>query len=138
MLQILQDLYYNIFLNQLLDKDILNQGKKALHSFENFKVVRIKFKSLNELNSIENVQPGFGVFAETNISKIDSLNNLLSSRSQTMTYFGYDKKKIKNIILDNRFKGIDRVVQFGNAFNMSHIWDGFDIVNTLSREISLQ
>ena len=120
-----------------LNRDILNQGKKSLHSFENFKVVRIKFKSLYEFNSIEDVQSGFGVFAETNISKIDHLSNLLSSRSQTMTYFGYNRKKIKNIILDNRFKGIDRVVEFGNAFNMSHIWDGFDIINTLSREISL-
>ena len=120
-----------------LNKDIINQNKSVLHSYENFKVVRIKIKTIKEFKSIEDIQSGYGVFVETNISKISNLSDLLSSRSQTMTYFGYDKKKIKNIVLDNKFKGIDRIVEFGNAFNMSHIWDGFDVINTLSREISL-
>ena len=120
-----------------LNKDILSQNQNLLYSFKNFKVVRIKSKSFNKLRSLEDIQPGYGVFLETNISKIKILSNLLTSKSQTMTYFGYDKNKIKKIILKNKFKGIDRAVQIGNAFNISHIWDGLNIVNSLSREISL-
>ena len=55
-----------------------------------------------------------------------------------MTYFGYSKNNIEQKILDNNFKGVDRVVKIGNAFQMSHIWDGFDIINILSREVHLQ
>lgn len=140
----LADNFFNLNLSRTsikfynLNKDILSQNKKLLHSFENFKVVRIKFKSFKELRSLEDIQPGFGVFAETNISKIKLLNDLLTSKSQTMTYFGYENQQIKKIILKNKFKGIDRVVQIGNAFNMSHIWDGLNIIDNLSREISLQ
>ena len=55
-----------------------------------------------------------------------------------------DLVKAKNLCSENNtpisrmmLKGIDRIDEFGNAFNMSHIWDGFDVINTLSREISL-
>ena len=55
-----------------------------------------------------------------------------------MTYFGYSEDEIRNLIFTNQFKGIDRVVRFGNAFQLSHVWDGYDMINTLSREIYLQ
>ena len=46
------------------------------------------------------------------------------------------KKKLTNFISKNNLHGIDRMVPFGRAFDMGHIWDGFDIISSLSRKIS--
>lgn len=121
-----------------INRNIINYKKKIQYHFKNFKVVRINIKNLNDLNSLESIQPGLGVFAEKDIHNLKILQNYITSRSQTMTYFGFKKKEIRNIIIKNKFQGIDRIVQIGNAFQMSNVWDGFDMINTLSREISLQ
>ena len=38
----------------------------------------------------------------------------------------------------NNFKGIDRVVPFGQALNINLIWDGYDLTKILSREIEIR
>jgi len=121
-----------------INKDVIRKKKFFQHNFKNFKVVKINLKSLKDLKYLEYIQPGYGVFVEANIKDLRILRKFLSSRSQTMTYFGYSKNNIEQKILDNNFKGVDRVVKIGNAFQMSHIWDGFDIINILSREVHLQ
>ena len=40
-------------------------------------------------------------------------------------------------ILRMNVLGIDRIVPIGNALQISHIWDGFDIINILSRTVDI-
>ena len=55
-----------------------------------------------------------------------------------MTYFGVDKFDLLNFVLKNRLSGIDRIVPLGNALDMDIIWDGYDIVRSLSRIIEVK
>ena len=41
-------------------------------------------------------------------------------------------------MLENNIFGIDRVVPIGSSLEIDLIWDGFDIVKTLSREVSFK
>ena len=43
---------------------------------------------------------------------------------------------IENFILTNNIVGVDRLVPIGRAFDIGPIWDGYDIIYSLSRIIS--
>ena len=70
------------------------------------------------------------------------LSNLLylypNKKYQTLTYFGVDTSLLKNFVINNKLKGIDRVVPVGQSLDISLMWDGYDIVSTLSRCIEIK
>ena len=39
---------------------------------------------------------------------------------------------------NNNLLGIDRIVPIGEALNIEIIWDGYDVIRSLSRIISLE
>ncbi len=79
----------------------------------------------------------FGLFYEYNLSDLDELIPVINSKIQTLTVFGVDKSQISRWIINNGITGIDRVTDIGTALDIGVIWDGFDIVKTLSRIISI-
>ena len=46
--------------------------------------------------------------------------------------------EIRNLVASQNLRGIDRVVPVGSAIDMGLVWDGYDIVASLSREIVFQ
>ena len=101
--------------------------------YQNFKLIRLKVKDSS--NEIENLKCHFGTFAEINIKNITELKKIITKKFQTITYFGIDPKKIEKFILTNEIVGIDRLVPIGRAFDIGPIWDGYDIIYSLSRII---
>ena len=55
---------------------------------------------------------------------------------QTLSYFGIEKNYINEFIKNNRLLGIDRLVPIGRAFDIGPVWDGYDVIRSLSRIIS--
>jgi hypothetical protein len=55
-----------------------------------------------------------------------------------MTVHGVPPSKIKEWIILHRLSGFDRVVPIGHALDMGIVWDGFDLVESLSRIIEVQ
>jgi hypothetical protein len=49
-----------------------------------------------------------------------------------------EANEIRNLILNNNLFGIDRVVPIGSSLEIDLIWDGYDILKTLSREVSFK
>ncbi len=101
--------------------------------FKNFKLVR---NIINEdFKKVEKLKGKFGTFSEITLKSIDQIIPLISNNIQTISYFGIDKDQIRNIIINNGLMGVDRIVPIGRAFDMSPFWDGFDIIQSLSRRI---
>ena len=80
----------------------------------------------------------WGFFFECDIKNLDNLRHVTNKGLQTLTYFGYDKKFLKNYFSKKNFNGIDRIVPFGQALNINLIWDGYDLTKILSREIEIK
>ena len=57
-------------------------------------------------------------------------------RDRTMTCYGYDIQKLRRFVRDSRLRGIDRIVPLGQAMTFEPTWDGMDLIERLSREIS--
>ena len=62
----------------------------------------------------------------------------INGKYQTVTYFGVQPEKIREIVLQNQLMGVDRIVPFGKAMDIGIIWDGYDIIRSLSRIVALQ
>ena len=103
----------------------------------NYKDLKLSRLNINDASSeIEKIQCHFGTFAEIHIGKIDKLKKIISKRFQTITYYGLERKELNDFILHNGITGVDRIVSVGRAFDIGPIWDGYDIIHSLSRIIS--
>jgi hypothetical protein len=120
-----------------LNRIVLNKNITGKVEFKKFNLVRIKYKKNQIPKNLESLQPNLGTFFEFEISTNSILKKFISSRTQSLTYFGYSNFELLDLIKKNNLLGIDRMIKIGNAFEMSHIWDGTNIIETLSREIQI-
>ena len=110
----------------------LNKNIKFKTNIQNFNLITLKSREL-DFNNFDNIN--FGTFLEIDLKNINYLKKYTSDKLQTITYYGIDFEYIKNFIIKNKIKGIDRVVPIGRAFDITPEWDGIDIISTLSRTI---
>lgn len=119
-----------------LIENIINQNEfKGLKTFKNFLYV---INPSSKTNKIENIRGINGTFFQKNINEIKKLKKYITKKCQTISYFGFDNVYLKTFLLNNNLLGVDRVVPIGKALEIDIIWDGYDVINSLSRTISLE
>lgn len=74
-----------------------------------------------------------GYFYETALPRTADIWPYISPKIQTLTVLGLSPKTIRNELIQQRVSGIDRIVPFGQALIMDTVWDGINIIDTLSR-----
>lgn len=79
-----------------------------------------------------------GYFYEYCASTLDEIASTINEKYQTVTYYGIPKEVFRNFMLERRPMGIDRFVPVGSALDISTIWDGFDLIKTLSRIVDVR
>ena len=79
-----------------------------------------------------------GYFYQRKVEGITQLLTHVSRRTQTVTYFGVDPNLIVETVMAAGVPGVDRVVPIGDALDLGFVWDGKDIIKTLSRQISVK
>ncbi len=92
--------------------------------------------SQKKLNSIENIRGVNGTFFQKNISKLSELKDYVSKKCQTITYYGISKNEFKNFVLEYNLLGVDRIVPIGKSLEIDLVWDGYDVIKSLSREVT--
>ena len=122
---------YNNLLKDVIESNNIKSVKRYGNDLYRIKVKKIK-------SDIEKKRGIFGTFYEYDCKNIDDIANIVSSKFQTLTYFGIEKLKILNFVINNRLSGIDRIVPVGRALDIDVIWDGFDIEKNLSRIIDVK
>jgi len=86
---------------------------------------------------ITNLRGKSGYFYQYFINDLDEIKDIINEKFQTLTYYGIDKNELKNFIFENNLLGIDRIVPVGMAFEMDIIWDGYDLIETMTRKIKV-
>jgi len=120
---------------------MLCQNAIDLNTIKSFKkhgnyVYRIDLDTVPD--DIDTLHGKFGYFYEYNTDDINSITHIINSKYQTFTYFGVDKSELLNFVVKNRLSGIDRIVPIGKALDMNIIWDGYDLMRSLSRIIEVK
>jgi hypothetical protein len=95
------------------------------------RVYRLRLKALDPVIADRRCEGGY--FYEYRAGGLDEIAPMVTRRYQTLTYFGVNKEDLRSFVLENRLTGIDRIVPIGEAMNIGLVWDGHDLIRTLSR-----
>ena len=120
----------------LLCKNSIELNNISSFSNHNNFIYRI---SINELpDNTDELRGKCGYFYEYDASGISNIAHIINPKYQTLTYFGVDRLRLLDFVVENRLTGIDRIVPVGRSLDIDVIWDGFDIVGSLSRIIDVK
>lgn len=109
-----------------------NEEVTKVRKYENYLYV-LTLSQINE--KLEKYRGKFGLFFEHEIHEFKEIAPYIDKKVQTCTYYGVEKQEVIDSILSEGIKGIDRIVSFGEAMDIEMIWDGYNILEMLSRII---
>lgn len=96
---------------------------------------RIELTELS--NDIDKYRCSSGYFSEYTATSLFELSKIIDRNYQTLSYYGIDKEELINFIIQIKPNGIDRIVPIGKTTDFSLTWDGFNLIETLTRKIDI-
>lgn len=96
-------------------------------------VMRINVQKLDD--ELMNYKYGGGYFLEYEAKSMDELIPVIGKSCQTISYYGIDRNKIQHFVMERGLRGCDRIVPVGKTMDLTFKWDGFDMIETMSRFI---
>lgn len=78
-----------------------------------------------------------GYFTEFHASTLADIAPVINRKYQTLAYYGFHHSELVDFIKTAKPSGIDRIVPIGKTTDFSLIWDGYDLIRTLSRVIEI-
>mgnify|MGYP003584338726 CR=1 FL=1 len=104
-----------------------------LHTRQDNLIVRSELDALP--TDVDRFHASCGFFFERHAASLHEIVPLVTRRYQTLSYLGLDHKHLRDFVLDNGLTGIDRVVPLGRTLDFSLRWDGYNLIETLSRVV---
>lgn len=80
---------------------------------------------------------GGGFFFECFIENLLELSLLVSRKDQTLAYSGFNKEELCEFAAKVNGAGVDRIVPIGQALNFAPIWDGYSLLNELTKRVHI-
>lgn len=81
--------------------------------------------------------PKLGVFIEHQIKYLSQLPILLRENEQSLTYLGVKPAALRDMIVEQQVNTLDRIVPMGQALDIGFVWDGKNMIYTLSKCITI-
>jgi hypothetical protein len=88
-------------------------------------------------SSLRQIHSGRGLFLEMKVDSLAELSPLLSSKDQTISYFGISKTRWVDFISELRPRAGDRIVPIGKSLEFNTFWDGTDLIFQFCRAVSI-
>lgn len=110
----------------------MSDTKAKKLSDDNF-VNRVEVEKLSgELMDYKN---GGGYFFEYEAKQLDEIVPVLTKQCQTVSVLGIDKKDVKEIVYRYGVRGVDRIVSLGQTMGLEFVWDGYQMIEAMSRVV---
>ncbi|MBR9884471.1 MAG: hypothetical protein GYB21_12800 [Oceanospirillales bacterium] len=117
-----------IALQQMALEGVLSQPWQQHGTFVSVQVSGLESRQ-------EQMHPGLGVLYEWSITSLDDMKDQLKPWHQTLTCLGVDRETVVEWAVCNAVPGLDRIEPVGQALVFDPVWDGFDLVAELSRQL---
>ena len=98
-------------------------------------MVRVRISALT--TDVDEYRCAGGFFLEYAARTLDDLALVVKRKYQTLSYIGFDKEALRRFVVENGLRGIDRIAPVGHTMDFALTWDGYDLIRTLSRQISI-
>ena len=120
---------------QLCSEAIENSYVSAVSRYGNILYVA----DLTELpDTVDNFRGTCGYFYQYHCDDLAEIAHIVNEKYQTLVYYGLSPSELSEFVTKNQLKGIDRIVPIGQALDIDVIWDGYDLIGTLSRIIDVR
>lgn len=96
---------------------------------------RVKLSQLPD--DIDEYRCAGGYFTEYTAKTLDEIAPIIKNKYQTIAYYGLDKDRLISFVNRNKIVGVDRIVPVGETTAFSLIWDGYDLINMMSRIVDI-
>ena len=97
-------------------------------------ITRVRVAHLTE--ELSAYRAGSGFFIEYDAKELSEIHPLCGISCQTLSYYGIDRDTLLQEILAMRPAGVDRIVPIGRTMDFALVWDGIDLIRTMSRAIT--
>ena len=94
-------------------------------------ITRIKLSEIPE--NITDYTCAGGCYLEYDTENISDIIPIVTQKFQTLSYLGLDESVLLGIVIENGLSGIDRIVPVGKTADFALVWDGYDLVEGMSR-----
>jgi hypothetical protein len=78
-----------------------------------------------------------GVVFEAPLPSLTALAGLIDSRVQTLATFGFVEDELRALVRRINGRGLDRIVPIGQALRFDAIWDGVELLTSLTRLVTV-
>lgn len=121
--------------NKLLavDRTALAIPDSSVEESPDNRIVRVSIGTLPE--NIPELREAGGFFHEFTCENLEPLAGIVTEKYQTLSYFGFDPKKLRDFVTEYGLRGIDRITPMGHTSDWGLTWDGYDLIETMARKI---
>ena len=89
-------------------------------------------------DDIDDYRCASGYFSEYTAQSVDDIVPIIKNKYQTMAYYGLDIDTLRSFVERNRICGIDRIVPIGDTTVFLLTWDGYDLIEMMSRIVDVK
>lgn len=105
-------------------------GSIHLETKDNY-IVRVEVERLT--SNIMDYKESGGYFFEYSATDINEIKPVLTKKCQTISVLGIQKNQVKKLVFEAGVRGVDRIVPLGQTMGLEFIWDGFKMIESMSR-----
>lgn len=87
------------------------------------------------LADIKQVHCGNGLFYEQCFATVPAFLRTLTDREQTLSVFGVEGAEMAGYLRELPLRSLDRVTKIGQALDFGHVWDGYNLLASFTRQI---
>ena len=113
----------------------LQGDAEAVEAMPDNLITRIRLTALS--GNLDQLSCAGGSFLEYEAESVQGLAQVVTRKFQTLTYLGFDAAGLREHLLAQGAVGIDRIVPCGRASEFGLVWDGYDLIASMSRIVDL-
>ena len=108
-------------------------GNTVLSKRQNNKLFVIDINDASE--DVFNYKTGGGFFFQYDVKDLEEIVPFLGKQCQTIAVLGIEKSDVVDLVKRRGVRGVDRVVDFGDTMGLEFVWDGYRMIENMSRVI---
>ena len=122
---------------RVTDANLLAALGHGVHAADAIGLYPLRLEAARADGEIREIQSGHGLVVEIDLPALDALAAQLDDRDQTLVQHGFNAEHLRDFLCRLENRAIDRVVPFGRALDFHPVWDGTDLIDVLTRKITL-
>ena len=126
----------------ILSVDKLTASQKCAIELNGAKVERTNDNLVTRVG-LESLPPNLneytcagGFYLEYCTENLADIVPVVTRKFQTLSYLGDNAVDLQNFVVQNGLSGIDRIVPVGKTADFSLVWDGYDLIVGMSRDVA--